>query len=91
MSCCVVLCLVLSCVVVCVRVSVCDSRVQIQNASVCTFKTSPCMLATRAHMFQHVRVVPAHHGDVSNVHTGTFWTDTRCVFSAVKQVIFDIS
>ena len=35
-----------------------------KNASVCTFKTSPCVPAPRAHVFQHVRVVP--------VHTGTF-------------------
>ena len=35
-----------------------------KNASVCTFKTSPCMPAPRAHVLQHVRVVP--------VHTGTF-------------------
>ena len=35
-----------------------------KNASVCAFKTSPCMPAPRAHVFQHVRVVP--------VHTGTF-------------------
>ena len=28
----------------------------------CTFETSPCMLATRAHAFQHVRVVPVHTG-----------------------------
>ena len=36
---------------------------------VCTFKTSSCVPAPRAHVFQHVRVVP--------VYTGTFWTDTR--------------
>ena len=35
----------------------------------CPAKTSPCVPAPRAHMFQHVRVLP--------VHTGTFWTDTR--------------
>ena len=35
-----------------------------KNASVCTFKTSPCVPAPRAHVFQHVRVVL--------VHTGTF-------------------
>ena len=34
------------------------------GASVCTFKTSPCMPAPRAHVLKHVRVVP--------VHTGTF-------------------
>ena len=35
---------------------------------VCPFDTSPCVPAPRAHVFQHVRVVP--------VHTETFWTDT---------------
>ena len=29
-------------------------HVDLKNASVCRFKTSPCMPATRAHMFQHV-------------------------------------
>ena len=36
---------------------------------VCTFKTSPCVPAPRAHVEKHVDVVP--------VHTGTFWTYTR--------------
>ena len=44
-------------------------RVSIQNVSVCTLKTSPCVQAPRAHVETHVRVVP--------VYTGTFWTDTR--------------
>ena len=53
----------------CVRVVVwCETlkkTVWIQkNASVCTFKTSQCMPAQRAHVLKHVRVVP--------VHTGTF-------------------
>ena len=43
-------------------------RVSIQNASVCTFKTSPWEPAPRAHVSTHVLVVP--------VHTGTFWTYT---------------
>ena len=34
----------------------------------CPFDTSPCVPAPRAHVFQHMRVVPAY--------TGTFWTDT---------------
>ena len=33
-----------------------------ENASVCTFKTSPCMRAPLSHVFQHVRVVPVHTG-----------------------------
>ena len=36
---------------------------------VCTFKTSPCVPAPRAHVVTHVRVVPGF--------TRTFWTDTR--------------
>ena len=43
-----------------VEKSLCGFR----HAPVCTFKTRPCMPAPRAHVFQHVRVVP--------VHTGTF-------------------
>ena len=39
------------------------NRVYVQNASVCTFKTSPCMPAPRAHVFQHVRVVPTRGKD----------------------------
>ena len=41
-------------------------RVSVQNVSVCTFKTSPCMLAPSAHVETHVRVVPVQ-----------FWMDTR--------------
>ena len=35
-----------------------------KNASVCTFKTSPCMPAPRAHVLKHVRVVPVHTGTI---------------------------
>ena len=35
-------------------------RLSTQNVPVCTFKTSPCELAPRAHVFQHGRVVPVH-------------------------------
>ena len=52
---------------VCARCGVCG--VSIQNVTVCTDKMSPCMLATRAHVDTHVRVVP--------VDTGTFGTYTR--------------
>ena len=45
-----------------------------KNASVCTFKTSPCMPAPRAHVSTHVRVVP--------VHTETFRTYTRGRFES---------
>ena len=34
----------------------------IQNVPVCTFKTSPCVPAPRAHVSTHVRVVPAYTG-----------------------------
>ena len=40
-----------------------------QHVRLCTFETSPCVPASRAHMFQHVRAVPAY--------TGTFWMYTR--------------
>ena len=60
---------------------------------VCTFKTSPCVLAPRAHMFHHVAGI---HGDVLDVHTGTCWTDTRgrersslaSCFSSAKRTNF---
>ena len=47
------------------NVPVCQSK----NVPVCPSKTSQCVRAPRAHVFQHVRVVPAC--------TGTFLTDTR--------------
>ena len=40
-----------------------------KTPSVCTFKTSLCVPAPRAHVSTHVRVVPAY--------TGTFWMHTR--------------
>ena len=39
-------------------------RVYVRNASVCRFKTSPCVPAPRPHVIPHAGVVP--------VHTGTF-------------------
>ena len=45
--------------------------VSTQNVPVCTFKTSPCVLAPRPHVETHVRMVAGIHGDVLNVHTGT--------------------
>ena len=61
------------CVCLCVFVCVCvccgtlkkkreKKCVDSKNASVCTFKTSPCMPAPRAHVETHVRVVPAYTG-----------------------------
>ena len=46
-----------------------DNSLSSPMHSVCTFKTSPCMPAKRAHVFQHVRVMP--------VHAGRFWTYRR--------------
>ena len=40
--------------------------------SVCGFKKSPCMLAPRAHVETHVRVVPVHTGTFLNLHTKVF-------------------
>ena len=50
------------------------SRVSIQNVTMCTFKTSPCLPAPRAHVFQHVRVFPAYtngHTTHATPHTHT--------------------
>ena len=48
-------------------------RVYVQGRpSVCRFKTSPCVLAPRANVEKHVRVVPAYTGDVLNLHTEAF-------------------
>ena len=42
-------------------------RVWIQNVSVCTFKTSPCVLAPHVHVSTHVRVVLAYTGTLYTV------------------------
>ena len=52
-------------------------RVSVQNVTVCTFKTSPCVPASRAHVETHVRVVPAYTGTFLNVHTEAFKIYTR--------------
>ena len=54
----------------CVRCGVCG--VSIQNVPACTFETSPCTPATRAHVETHVRVVPVDTKTFLNVHTETF-------------------
>ena len=41
-----------------------------KNVSVFTFKTSPCMPAPRAFVFQLVRVVPVHTEGDLYIHTG---------------------
>ena len=50
------------------------TTVSIQNVPVCTFRTSPCVPAPRAHVFQHARVLPAH--------TEAFLTYTRARFES---------
>ena len=55
------------------------SRVSIQNVTMCTFKTSPCLPAPRAHVFQHVRVFPAYtngHTTHATPHTHTHTPQT---------------
>ena len=56
--------------------SIQNPRVSIQNVPVCTFKTSPCVPAPRAHVFQHSLVlrvirrrVERTHGHVLNGQT----------------------
>ena len=54
--------------------------VHLNTSPVCTFKTSQCLRAPRAHMFQHVCALCQHtrgrfertHGDVLNGHNGVF-------------------
>ena len=90
LSCLVLSCLVLSCLVlvlrVCVmRISVCVAplgkretpHAQVQHASVCTFKSSPCVSAKRPHV-EHMRAFCQYtrrpfectHGGVLNLSTG---------------------
>ena len=83
-SCCVLCCGVCVCGVVCSVVCVvwhAEIPVCPIKTSVCTFKNVPVYAGTtgtcvstcaRAHVFQHVRVVPVHTGTFLNVHTGTF-------------------
>ena len=53
---------------VCVRCGVARSK----RHPVCTFKTSPCVPAPRAHVETHVRVVPVYTGDVLKYTWGRF-------------------
>ena len=46
------------------------TRVWIQEHLRVFIRNVPCMLAPRAHTFQHVRVVPVHTGDVLNGQRG---------------------
>ena len=45
------------------------TRVSIPNASMCTFKTFPCVPAPRAHVFIHVDLLLVHTGTFLNAHT----------------------
>ena len=90
-TCGVVCCVYMWCVVLVVRVVVrvvwCEvklgtrktPRVYVQNASVCTVRTSPCVPATGLHVqdmracCRYTRRRPDRtHGGVLNVHTGVF-------------------
>ena len=51
------------------HLSISRPRVYIQHAPVCTFRTSPCMSATRAHVETHLRVLPTY---TVNLHTVGF-------------------
>ena len=51
-----------------------------KNASVCRFKTSPCMPAPRTHVEKHVRVLPAYTGTV-RMYTWRRFESTHWVFS----------
>ena len=53
-------------------VSVCTFK----NASVCTFKTSPCVPTPRPHVVTHAGVVPVHTGTLS-IHTRRFFGRTH--------------
>ena len=54
---------------------------QIQHASVCTFKTSPCMPVTHAHMFQHVCACCRHTRGRFECTDGKRVESTHGVFS----------
>ena len=68
---CGVVCCVLCCVVLCVCV-VCGAAWHAENASVCRFKTSPCVPAPRAHVLSHAGVVPVHTGRFESTHGDVF-------------------
>ena len=60
-----------------------------QHVPVCTFKTSPCVPAPRAHTFYTCARGARIHGDVLNVHTET-WTHGRRKTGVVVSVVFFI-
>ena len=73
---------------------VCDTlkktRVSSQTVPVCTFKTSPCVRAPRAHVSTCARGAGIH-GDVLDGHTEEGrreGSSSASCFSPVKQVFF---
>ena len=59
-----------------------------KTPSVCRFKTPLCVLAPRAHVETHERVVPAHTGTFLNAHTEAFLNPHTVffhVFSACRN------
>ena len=73
---CAVVCVCCGVCVCAVRCVVCDTlknHVCRFNVLVCTFNTSPCVPAPRAHMVYTCARSASIHGDVLNVHTGTCW------------------
>ena len=48
-----------------------------EKTSVCRFKTSPCVPAPRLACVKTCGRGVGTHGDVLNLHTEVFWTDTR--------------
>ena len=88
--------------VVCVVVFVCVVSVcgvvwhaenpvcRLKTLSVCRFETSPCMPATRAHAFQHVRVVPVHTGTFLNLHTESVLSLHTAVIASFNHNIVDV-
>ena len=64
----------------------------LKHVPICTFKTSPCMPAQRAHVFETCARGAGTHWDVFNVHMGTCLSGHTGggVFSSVKTSVFDI-
>ena len=87
--CCVVLCVVVLCGVVwCVCVCVCGvcvcvcvvvgfARLGTQKKPPCVDSKRPRVYRHHAHMCYHMRRGAGTHGDVLNLHTEVFGTDTR--------------
>ena len=70
---CVWCCGVCVCAVRCVVCDTLKNPVCRFKVLVCTFNTSPCVPAPRAHMVYTCARSASIHGDVLNVHTATCW------------------